>query len=70
MKLKILDANALICSTWIGQKLLCIMKKIMSQIKPSLVPEFRYEIKVGISLIVGEATTRAPLLDFSGGHYH
>lgn len=31
-------------------------EKIMSQIKPSSVTDFRYETKVGFSFIVGEAT--------------
>lgn len=59
--------DVLIYCTWRGQKLLCIMKKIMSQVKPSLVTDVRYETKVGFLFIVGEATGLAPRPGFSGG---
>lgn len=34
--------------TWIGQKLLCVMKKTIPQVKPSPVADFLYETKRGL----------------------
>lgn len=57
IKLKIsFIADVLIDYTQRDQKLLCVMKKFMSQIELSPVTDFRYETKVGFLFMVGEAT--------------
>lgn len=50
-----------------GSEIIMCNEKLMSQIKPNPVTDFRYETKVGFSFIVGEAIPLAPILGFSGG---
>ena len=65
IKLKIsFVADVLNDYTQRDQKLLCVMKKIMSQIELSPVTDFRHETKVGFLFMVGEVVFKNVKFEF------